>query len=117
MAEPGGILGEIVARKRVDVAARLAGGTPFATQTRRSLRAALAKPGARFIMEVKKASPSEGAIKAKADPATQARAYASAADAISVLTDGPYFGGSLDDLAAVRRVFDGPILAKDFVID
>jgi indole-3-glycerol phosphate synthase/phosphoribosylanthranilate isomerase len=117
MAEPGGILGEIVARKRVDVAARLAGGAPAAALSPRSQRAALARPGARFIMEVKKASPSEGAIKAKADPATQARAYAGAADAISVLTDGPYFGGSLDDLAAVRAVFDGPILAKDFVVD
>ena len=34
-----------------------------------------------------------------------------------MLTDGPYFGGSLDDLAAVRRVFAGPVLAKDFVVD
>ena len=34
-----------------------------------------------------------------------------------MLTDGPFFGGSLDDLAAVRRVFDGPILAKDFIVD
>src|ERR1700754_5187288 len=117
MAEPGGVLGEIVARKRVDVAARLAGGVPSAETTRRSLRAALARPGARFIMEVKKASPSEGAIRAKADPMAQALAYKGAADAISVLTDGPYFGGSLADLAAVRAVYDGPILAKDFVID
>jgi indole-3-glycerol phosphate synthase/phosphoribosylanthranilate isomerase len=117
MAEPGGVLGEIVARKRVDVAARLAGGAPSAEPTRRSLRAALARPGARFIMEVKKASPSEGAIRANVDPAEQARAYKGAADAISVLTDGPFFGGSLQDLAAVRAVFEGPILAKDFVVD
>ena len=117
MAETGDVLGEIVARKRVDVAARLAGGAPSAVPTRRSLRAALARPGARFVMEVKKASPSQGAIRAGADPAVQALAYAGVADAISVLTDGPFFGGSLDDLAAVRAVFDGPILAKDFVID
>jgi indole-3-glycerol phosphate synthase/phosphoribosylanthranilate isomerase len=116
MAEPGGILGEIVARKRMDVAARRAGGAPSAQPTRRSLRAALARPGARFIMEVKKASPSEGAIRG-VDPAAQARAYAGATDAISVLTDAPFFGGSLDDLAAVRRAYDGPILAKDFVVD
>ncbi|HEY0012669.1 MAG TPA: bifunctional indole-3-glycerol-phosphate synthase TrpC/phosphoribosylanthranilate isomerase TrpF [Allosphingosinicella sp.] len=120
MAE--GVLGEIVARKRVDVAARLAGVSlddlrSRAAPTRRSLRAALARPGARFIMEVKRASPSGGAIRAGADPAAIARAYAPSAAAISVLTDSPYFGGSLDDLAAVRGVYDGPILAKDFVID
>ena len=67
-------------------------------------------------MEVKKASPSSGAIRA-VDAAAQAAAYAGAASAISVLTDGPGFGGSLDDIAAVRRAFDGPILAKDFVVD
>jgi indole-3-glycerol phosphate synthase/phosphoribosylanthranilate isomerase len=120
MAE--GVLGEIVARKRIDVAARLAGVgladlRARAEPTRRSLRAALARPGARFIMEVKRASPSGGAIRAGADPAAIARAYAPSAAAISVLTDAPYFGGSLDDLTAVRRVFDGPILAKDFVVD
>jgi indole-3-glycerol phosphate synthase/phosphoribosylanthranilate isomerase len=120
MAE--GVLGEIVARKRTDVAARLAGVSlgDLASQaepTKRSLRAALTRPGARFIMEVKRASPSGGSIRAGADPAEIARAYAAAADAISVLTDTPYFGGSLDDLRAVRAVFDGPILAKDFVID
>jgi indole-3-glycerol phosphate synthase/phosphoribosylanthranilate isomerase len=117
-----GVLGEIVARKRIDVAQRLAGVTLDALRgraepTRRSLRAALLRPGARFIMEVKRASPSEGAIRAEADPATVARAYAGAADAISVLTDTPWFGGSLADLEAVRAVFDGPILAKDFVVD
>ena len=120
MAE--GVLGEIVARKRSDVAARLAGVSladvrAKAEPTRQSLRAALARPGARFIMEVKRASPSGGAIRAGADPAVIARAYAPSAAAISVLTDAPYFGGSLNDLTVVRRVFDGPILAKDFVVD
>jgi len=117
-----GVLGEIVRRKQADVAARLA-GLSFADlagrcePSRRSLRSALSHPAARFIMEVKRASPSGGAIRADADPAAVARAYAGAADAISVLTDQPYFGGSLDDLGAVRRVFDGPILAKDFIVD
>jgi len=115
------VLGEIVARKRIDVAARFAGVgladlRARAVPTALSLRAALARPGARFVMEVKKASPSAGAI-AAADAATQARAYAGAADAVSVLTDAPYFGGSLDDLRAVRAAFEGPILAKDFVVD
>ncbi len=118
MAEAEGVLGEIVARKQQDVAKRLAGADlGSAEPTRRSLKAALARPGARFIMEVKRASPSQGNLRAEADPAAIARAYAGAADAISVLTDTPYFGGSLDDLRAVRAVFDGPILAKDFVID
>jgi indole-3-glycerol phosphate synthase/phosphoribosylanthranilate isomerase len=113
-----GILAEIVARKRVDVAARLGGLGPEAAEpTRRSLRAALARPGARFIMEVKRGSPSLGAIRPGADAAALARAYRGAADAISVLTDSPYFGGSLEDLGAVRREFSGPILAKDFIVD
>jgi indole-3-glycerol phosphate synthase/phosphoribosylanthranilate isomerase len=122
MAEIGGILGEIVARKRLDVAARLGGVSIEALRsraqpTRRSLRQALARPGARFIMEVKRVSPSEGTLREGADPAALARAYRGAADAISVLTDGPYFGGSFADLAAVRAAFSGPILAKDFVVD
>ena len=115
------VLGEIVARKRTDVAARFAGLSlaelrARAAPTALSLRAAVARPGTRFVMEVKKASPSAGAL-AAADAATQARAYAGAADAVSVLTDTPFFGGSLDDLRAVREVFDGPVLAKDFVVD
>jgi indole-3-glycerol phosphate synthase/phosphoribosylanthranilate isomerase len=122
MAEIEGVLGEIVARKRHDVAARLEGVTlealrAKAVPTEKSLKAALARPGARFIMEVKRVSPSEGTLRQGADPAAIARAYRGAADAISVLVDGPYFGGSYDDLAAVRAEFSGPILAKDFVID
>jgi indole-3-glycerol phosphate synthase/phosphoribosylanthranilate isomerase len=122
MAEAAGVLGAIVARKRIDVAARLAGQDlavlrAQAEPTRRSLRAALAQRGARFVMEVKRASPSQGALRGQVDPAAVARAYRGAADAISVLTDGPYFGGSFEDLAAVRREFDGPILAKDFIVD
>jgi indole-3-glycerol phosphate synthase/phosphoribosylanthranilate isomerase len=122
MAEIEGILGEIVARKRQDVAARLDGVSIEALRTRaeparHSLKAALARPGARFIMEVKRSSPSEGALRKEADPAAIARAYRGAADAISVLVDTPYFGGSYEDLASVRREFSGPILAKDFVVD
>lgn len=122
MVEPTGVLGEIVARKRTDVAARFGAVTleqmrEGAEPTTCSLRAALARPGARFIMEVKRVSPSEGTLKEAADPAAVARAYRGAADAISVLTDTPYFGGSLADLAAVRHAFDGPLLCKDFMID
>jgi hypothetical protein len=113
-----GVLAEIVARKRIDVAARLADfGDARPSRPRRSLKAALARPGARFILEVKRGSPSGGAIRPGADAGALARAYRGAADAISVLTDAPYFGGSLDDLRAVRRDFLGPILAKDFIVD
>jgi indole-3-glycerol phosphate synthase/phosphoribosylanthranilate isomerase len=118
---PTGVLGEIVARKRADVAARLDGIDLEAIRARaeptaRSLYDALAAPGARFVMEMKRTSPSRGAS-AGHSPADVARAYAGVADAISVLTDGPYFGGSFEDLAVVRARFDGPILCKDFTVD
>ena len=122
MTDPAGVLGKIVERKRADVGARLAGRDlaslrAEAQPTERSLRAALARPGARFIMEVKRVSPSQGELRSDVDPAAMARAYSGAADAISVLTDAPYFGGSFEDLEAVRSAFDGPVLAKDFIVD
>ena len=121
MREPGGVLGEIVARKRVEVAARLEGRSladlrDQAVPTGRSLEAALARPGARFIMEMKRMSPSKGGSAGHA-PLAVARAYAGIADAMSVLTDAPYFGGSFEDLEIVRGAFDGPILCKDFTVD
>ncbi|MEO6198736.1 MAG: bifunctional indole-3-glycerol-phosphate synthase TrpC/phosphoribosylanthranilate isomerase TrpF [Sphingomicrobium sp.] len=120
MAE--GVLGEIVASKAREVAERFDGVSldalrSSARPTRRSLRAAIARTGARFILEVKKASPSLGAIAVGADPAAVARGYAGVADGLSVLTDARFFGGSQDDLRAARAEFDGPILAKDFFID
>jgi indole-3-glycerol phosphate synthase/phosphoribosylanthranilate isomerase len=120
--EASGILGEIAAAKRADLAQRLDGVSIDALRrraepTRRSLSRALGRPGARFILEIKKASPSAGAIRADADVAALARGYSGVADALSVLTDGAYFGGSLNDLIMARGEFDGPILAKDFFID
>jgi indole-3-glycerol phosphate synthase/phosphoribosylanthranilate isomerase len=117
-----GLLGEIVHRKRIDVSARFAGLSlgdlrARAEPTSRNLEEALRRPGARFIMEVKRSSPSAGRLRPSVDPAAMARAYRGAADAISVLTDAPFFGGSFGDLAAVRAEFDGPILAKDFIVD
>lgn len=122
MAEPGGVLGRIAQAKRAELDARFVGVSADAlraraTPTRRSLAAALARPGARFVLEIKKASPSGGPIRPGADPAALARGYAGVADALSVLTDRDHFGGSLDDLSAARANFDGPILAKDFFID
>ena len=117
MAELGR-LGEIIAHKRVEVAERLSGADlSAALPTTLSLVAAMAQPGARFIFEYKRRSPSEGALGEALEPGAVARAYAGVADGMSVLTDARFFGGSLDDLKAARAGFDGPILAKDFVID
>ena len=122
MAEPVGVLGEIAKAKRAELLSRYAGVTlealrARASPTNLSLAAVLAKPGTRFILEIKKASPSAGAIRPNADPAALAKGYADVADALSVLCDRAYFGGSLEDLAAARAHFRGPILAKDFFID
>lgn len=110
-----GVLAAIVERKRRDVAERRDAATFNPQPTERSLRGVLARPGARFIMEVKKASPSGHHSSVSVDAAVDA--YAPIADAISVLTDTPFFGGSLDDLRIARAHFDGPILAKDFIVD
>ncbi len=67
---------------------------------------------------MKKASPSKGVIRADFDPVRIARTYQEhGASAISVLTDAPYFQGSLDDLGRVRQAVDLPLLRKDFIVD
>jgi indole-3-glycerol phosphate synthase len=78
------------------------------------------KPGAvvGIIAEVKRRSPSQGAIREDLDPVTHASAYArGGAVAISVLTDEAHFGGSIDDLRDVAAAIAVPVLRKDFVID
>lgn len=76
-----------------------------------------APEGVRVIAEVKRNSPARGALAPIADPAALAAAYATGgAAAISVLTEPRFFGGTLDDLAAVRERVGVPVLRKDFVV-
>jgi indole-3-glycerol phosphate synthase len=71
-----------------------------------------------LIAEVKRRSPSAGTIRADLDPVEHAIRYAGAgACAISVLTDGPWFGGSLEDLREVAGAVPVPVLRKDFILD
>jgi indole-3-glycerol phosphate synthase len=83
-----------------------------------SLRAALRKSVIAVIAEVKRRSPSAGSIREDLDPGERAALYAEhGAAAISVLTDGPYFGGSVHDLEAASRRCPLPLLRKDFILD
>jgi len=71
-----------------------------------------------IIAEIKRSSPSKGELARIADPASLGQQYQSAgANAISVLTERRRFGGSLEDLDAVRQSVDIPILRKDFMVD
>lgn len=79
---------------------------------------ALRADGLSVIAEVKRSSPSKGALAPIEDPAELARAYAAGgAAAISVLTERRRFGGSLDDLRSVRAAVKTPLLRKDFIVD
>jgi indole-3-glycerol phosphate synthase len=83
----------------------------------RDAMSALKAEGVSVIAEVKRASPSRGQMAAIPDPAALAADYeACGAKVISVLTESRRFGGSLDDLDAVRRAVQVPVLRKDFVV-
>ena len=119
-----GILDRIVATKRNEVAAlrsmradlRRAAGD--AAPPRAVLGPLRTSPRVGVFAEVKRRSPGAGDIDTGLDPVALSAEYESAgAAAVSVLTDGPWFGGSLDDLRAIREARGIPVLRKDFVID
>jgi indole-3-glycerol phosphate synthase len=85
---------------------------------RRSLHDALNRPGIGVIAEFKRRSPSAGILRESADLAEIASAYErGGADALSVLTEGPNFDGSLADLRTARAACGLPVLRKDFIVD
>lgn len=80
--------------------------------------AQLFQPAPCLIAEVKAASPSEGVIAENFDPVGMAEKYiAGGCNAISVLTDQKYFGGSFDVLKAIRAMTNKPLLCKEFIIE
>lgn len=120
------ILDQIVASKRAEIErakavlplaelqARLSDAPPV-----REFFAPLAAGGPiKLIAEVKKASPSKGVIREDFDPVAIARTYEThGAACLSVLTDEPYFQGSLEYLRQVRQAVAIPVLRKDFILD
>jgi indole-3-glycerol phosphate synthase len=81
-------------------------------------RQALLRDGLNIIAEFKRRSPSKGVIRADADLDQIVKSYeAGGAAAISVLTEEDYFSGSLNDLRAVKKSVDLPVLRKDFIVD
>ncbi len=119
------VLEEIVAGVRQDLAERQARvsldelkGAAEARSSAKCAKDVIAKDDAvTVIAEVKRSSPSKGSLAPIDDPAELAADYeAGGASIISVLTEQRRFGGSLDDLSAVRKAVEIPVLRKDFIV-
>ena len=120
------ILDKIVAAKQREIAERKSRRSEreleadlAAAPAVRDFFAALNHPGSiRLIAEIKKASPSKGVLRADFHAVEIADTYQRhGADCLSVLTDEPFFQGSLDDLRRVRAAVGLPVLRKDFILD
>jgi indole-3-glycerol phosphate synthase len=122
------VLAEIVATKRVEIAAAKERIPRAELQKNirdlpkcRNFYRTLTRPhprGVNVIAELKRASPSAGLIRPDFEPSRLAQEYEQAgADAISVLTDEQYFQGKLDYIRQVKKVVSLPVLRKDFIID
>jgi len=108
---------EVEHRQKVLPLTALKYGVKAATPLR-NFPGALSKPGLNVIAELKPASPSRGVIRDPFDPSELARSLESAgAAALSVLTEGEFFGGSLKNLRDARKVSALPALRKDFIFD
>jgi len=114
-------LEEILAHKRAEVAARerstsLESQLAHCEPSDRDFAAALRAHRPGFILEIKFVSPSAGVIRTDADLEPVLRSYGRHADAVSVLTDERFFGGSPARLTEVRRRLSQPVLCKDFIL-
>src|SRR5713226_199035 len=124
-ANTGTVLERIIEARRVDVDHRkrvlpetaLKYGVKAATPLR-NFSAALERDGLNVLAELKPASPSRGVIRDPFEPAALGQALESAgACALSVLTEGEFFRGSLKNLRDARKVVQLPVLRKDFIFD
>lgn len=113
------ILDEIIAYKRVEIDSlgRIMPTVEIPQRTPLSMKDALEKSPLGIIAEFKRRSPSKGDIHPGAMPQKVVAGYRDAgAAACSILTDTPYFGGALTDLAIARVAVDIPLLRKDFIV-
>ncbi len=117
------MLSDILAAARIRASAAAGRYDEFRSRAKqasppRDFVAALTGARLGVVAEIKRRSPSRGVLAPDLDPGRTAGGYAKGgAVAISVLTEPDYFDGSLDDLIAVRRAVELPVLRKDFLLD